>query len=163
MEETTLDLSEFDLPDAGDHDPREYPFGYFSRDELGVGVFRWFATPEDALRGYATELIQYLYADERGEARREELRSEFASALKEGTTLADLQTRLNELTGNDSALDWYGTFQQLLTSQDEFASDIRERFLYDRDEEGDNEPSAPFAIPEDDIDDFVEYVRAYGY
>ena len=168
MEETVLDLSSFDLPDAGEHDPRQYPHGYFSRDNYaisGVGSFRWFPTAEGAVRGYATELIQYLYADadERGEAVREQLRTVFARALREGKTLTNLRGQLNEMTGDDSALDWYGTFQQLLTSEAEFASEVRESFLYNQDDEDDSEPTAPFAIPEGEIDDFVEYIHAYGY
>ena len=165
MEETILDLSSFDLPDAGEHDPRQHPYGYFSRDVLGVGSFRWFPTAEDSVRGYATELIQYLFADadENGEVVREQLRTVFARALREGKTLTDLQGQLNELTGDESALDWYGTFQQLLTSEDEFASEVRESFLYNQDDEEDSEPTAPFAIPEGEIDKFVEYIHEYGY
>jgi hypothetical protein len=154
----------FELPDAAEREPREYPFGYFSRDAFplsGVGVFRWFATEKDALLGYAAELIEHLYEGAE-EDDREALRALFGSALKEHKTLRDIRGELNELTRDNSVLEWYGSFHEFCTSDDEFAKDLRECFLEEFDEDSESGMTSG-KIPEDRTDEFVEFIQGYGY
>jgi hypothetical protein len=160
MRELTWDFSAVadEVVDANARDPREYPFGFFSRDDwpAGVGMFHWAATPPDALLGYAAMVIEHLYAGEDDD--KEELRRFFSRALTEKQTLADLHEELNRRTARVSALGWYGTFQDICTSQDDFALDVRERFLEHLEEdEEEGEPTG--VIPEDRMDEFVEFIQ----
>ena len=147
-------------------DPREYPFGYFARDAYvlsGIGLFRWFASENEALRGYLDDFVEL--AEQAGNESYEpleQLREFVTEALSRGDRFNELVPRLNAITSDDSVIVWCGTFLELTTSDADLPRELREYFLDpEADQIGDGDAVPP--IPEERIEEFIEYVQGYGY
>jgi hypothetical protein len=145
-------------------DPRQFGFGIFSHDDWagGAGLFSWFDSASELLDAIPT----YFPALNRdpGEQDFADYRSELA-AIRDRARPADeltnhLRMQFNRVMENDSVIKWWGTFNQLRSGRSKFAINMRESF-----HECYSEEQRPLSrsIREQELDNFVEFLRGYGY
>jgi hypothetical protein len=77
--------------------------------------------------------------------------------------LGDVVTRLNELTSGYSTIEWWGTFEQLCNSDGAFEAEFRENWRLDEREEEVETAVARRPISLEEMEDFIEFLAAYGY
>jgi len=150
------------LGDESAPDPRLAPFGYLGADQFGVKLFRWSADASAAFSSYVNdELLAGLLDDD--EDVMDEV-SEFHATMKaHGMGLGDVVTRLNELTSGYSTIEWWGTFEQLCNSDGAFEAEFRENWRLDEREEEVETAVARRPISLEEMEDFIEFLAAYGY
>ena len=141
-------------------DPRSAPFGYFSTDMFGVGVFSWHSDSTAALDVYVnTELDPHLLdGDEEAIAAVKQI---FREAIQKSQGLNDVAEQLNEVTDEMAALQWWGTFTELCEGSGDFPRQIRESSREDADLDEGVETDAP--ILESGIEEFVSFLSEYGH
>jgi hypothetical protein len=157
------------LDAAHNADPRVCRYGFFSCDDhpFGVGLFHWFSTAAKLLETISDDMVIALAAVddlEENEDISAELRVLIGSFGKvDELTEAHFEALRPALRGLQD-LCWMGTFDELCNSNASWPSELRERFRQGMDEETRSpEIELSAAIAPAEIDDFIEFVRAYGY
>ena len=148
--EATTEAQEFDM---GQND-----WGFYSR-EVGFGhlsCFMWFGS-FDKMKFFLNNY--FLAYSELDDDIQKSLYQQISDALS--STVATLlsakliQLKLNQILTDVLHIGWIGTFQDLLSSDEDCPTEIREYFI-DQAEKGDE-------IMADQIDDFKKFIGAYGY
>jgi hypothetical protein len=142
---------------AIERDPRRYPLGYFTGSSFvlsSVQVFVWFESV-DALIQHISDVEPRLYHFDPGEGLEEyqERVRPILAAVKESGLTEDLRVRLDNECSSDFRIDWWGTFEDLRAGRGEFGRDILDEFL--------GEDRAVQAVPDDELDDFVEFLKTF--
>ena len=157
------------LDAAHNADPRVCGYGFFSCDDhpFGVGMFHWFSTAPKLLETISDDLVIALAAVddlEENEDISAELRVLIGSFGKvDELTEAHFEALRPALRGLQD-LCWMGRFDELCNSNASWPSELRERFRQGMDEETlSPEIELSAAIAPAEINDFIEFVRAYGY
>jgi hypothetical protein len=153
--------------EAHERDPRVHPFGIFSADDMGIGMFQWYRDGREALQSYVRcDLLEHWLAGSDEESRAAS--AVLARAEAEGLALSDVIEPLNEACGGESNIRWAGSFTELTAGNSEFVRDIRSAWWGERlearaedDEATEEELERP--IPADAIEEFVEFLARYGY
>lgn len=147
-------------------DPRMAPFGYFGTDQFGVGMFRWSTSAQAILARYVHEdLLGGLLEDDQSIAA---VSARYDSWKQSGVGLSDVAAQLNELTGDESTIVWYGSFAELCTGSGEFGREVREAWRENRGGcsapvgLGENE-SVDGPVADADLDEFVVFLTTYGH
>lgn len=148
---------------TSDLDPREAGYGYYSIDELGVGVFVWETDATAALRRYAGEELPQLLEGEDDAV--EAVRALLARAESAGQGLDAVVGELNAITDGTATLAWWGTFEALSQGDEAFARDLRSQWREgDEDRSGDASDArreAPVEAAE--LGGFVEFLADHGH
>jgi len=135
---------------AINRDPREYPFGYFHGDN--ARVFMWFASEEELI-SHIAECAPVMFDLDASEAK------DFGREVSQiFSGKAELSTEnlasLNNVAKSFLFVEWWGTFEDLVSGTSKLAKDLR---LSLRDDETDS------PVLESELDDFVELIQRYGY
>jgi hypothetical protein len=77
--------------------------------------------------------------------------------------LGDVVTRLNELASGYSTIEWWGTCEQLCHGDGPFEADFRESWRLDEREEEVEHAVARRPIAPEEMEEFIEFLGAYGY
>lgn len=147
----------------GDRDPREFPVGMLSQDDLSGEVifsYLWFESIDEMLR-IAAEVFPYVEANDEDEAADKKRRLAEMIEGEDGPLSDDLMERMNEvLTGNQVIL-WWGKFSDLVGGDSEHAQDLRREFRVN--ETGDDEEDvSDDPLDAEEIEGFVDFLAAYG-
>ncbi len=169
-----MDLNEFGFPqvleEASDRDPREYPFGCFVSDV--VGIFTWFRTADELLDTFVdAEPAVYAAGSEPDLDKLTVGLEEIRRRVKRPVALTEkLRQEINEILDDNADLEWWGKFDELLKGPGEFETDLRGWFresqgdAVDEDDDegdGDTEPSRP--IESFEVEEFIDYLKDYGH
>ena len=145
---------------ATERDPLEHPYGLFVADEE-TSIHLWFTDAAEALRIYVmSHLLVYILDADDAECRIA-VRGVLDRALAAGQTVADVADELNRITGDESQIRWYGTFDSLLSGDSAHARELRSAFRDESDELDDEGLFAPIATEK--IGEFAGFVRGYGF
>lgn len=147
-------------------DPRVAPFGYFGTDRFGTGMFRWSGNVQESLARYVQEdLLGGLLEDE---ATIEKVTALHNGWKQSGAGLTDVLAQLNAVTGDDSTVVWFGTFDELAHGGGDFAREVRQAWRHSQGgcsspvALGDNE-SAEGPVPDSALSEFIAFIATYGY
>lgn len=135
-------------------DPRTHPWGFFSSDPWagGAGLFLWFASPLNLLAA-VREGEAALYLTDPAEIAQFESKVDAATAALEGG--AEATTVLAQLDAICEAdVHWVGTVDDLMTSEDLWAFELRIAYRSNGDEDSDD--GSP--IPAAERDDFIDFL-----
>lgn len=160
----THDEITLELQAAHARDPRTAPFGVFTSDPhpFGIGMFFWYESRE-ALERALLDLHPYVAGADELDERRErwaEARGRLQAILERDRELSPTGAKAaGKVTFPLFCLDWWGTFDDLCSRHDDWAVSTREH--YRSMAESDVLPGTP--ILSDEIEAFIEEVRAYGY
>lgn len=140
------------LEPAAARDPLTSRFGVLVRDadDVGLAIFHWYDKPQD-LRRSVLEDHAFPNDDDRREPEAwGQVRGDLEAVLSAAPTL-DTATRegVNALTTPWFTFDWWGTFEELCTSEQETAREVREQFRAS-DDIDDGSP-----IPDEEREDFA--------
>lgn len=140
---------------AMNRDPRKYPFGYFSGGSFildSTRVFMWFASKDDLIN----HIIQCDPAiHDLDEAEAKAFAHEVAQIFIGNTELSiENLALLNNFGKSFLCVEWWGTFDELVSGSSEIAKDLRMSF---RDDESDS------PVFESEMDDFIELIQNYGF
>ena len=144
------------LEEASQRDPRTHTYGLYSvaSPPAPIGIFFWFATPAELVRGV---VLARALDDEPEE---EELEAQMLAADKAvGHVAEDCTKALQHL---DERLCWAGTYKALSNGDSEFARELRADFrccLEEEDEHRDHEEP----IRSDETQDWLEHLEGYGH
>jgi hypothetical protein len=150
-------------------DPRRCPFGFFSSDPhpWGLGMFHWYPTLDDLFRAIirdvpAAFIVTGPQAVAEASARIEAAVAGFPDTQRLGAACSQA---LREALKAVQCLDWIGTFDDLCSSDHDWARELRERFRdgSDTEEEGGGGRSLDRPIAAEEREEFVGFVREYGY
>jgi hypothetical protein len=137
---------------AAERDPSVAPFGYLSGGSFVLDttrVFSWFETVDELLHSLL-ESEPRIYDLEHEQV--EEHKSRVAgilAAIRSGGFTSELRTQLNAETKDYLVIEWWGTFDELMGGDSEFAQEVRMRF---RDDEGVGPVTA------EEIEEFKEFL-----
>ena len=167
-----MDMNEFGFPqvldDASERNPREFPFGYFVSDV--VGLFVWFRSPDELFDAFVeAEPTVYAAGSEPDLERLTKGLGKIRLRVSRPVHLTEkLRQEINDALGDSADLEWWGRFEDLLKGTGEFATDLRGWFResqgdeVDRDDdEEDEDGSRP--IEDYEVEDFVDYLKDYGH
>ena len=145
-------------------DPREFPVGLFHRDpvpppNIGPGAFMWFADDAEAA-DFMVEIVPRLLLDpdswpdfdELVDATREVVQGVPAST----TSPMDALRELSPLWGPRAHFVWWGTFDEFPGSDTDFGRLLRLQYLAHVVQSDDDRELA-----DDELDDFVRFLRTY--
>jgi hypothetical protein len=150
-------------------DPRRCPFGFFSSDPhpWGLGMFHWYPTLDDLFRAIirdvpAAFIVTGPQAVAEASARIEAAVAGFPDTQRLGAACSQA---LREALKGVQCLDWIGTFDDLCSSDHDWAATVRRRF---RDDGEANEDSADTSstvrpIARSEVEDFIEFVGEFGF
>ncbi len=140
-----------------DRDPRQAPWGLFSGGSFTLDsarVFTWFETPAD-LADFLVEGLPETYRFDTDDLL--SYQAEVTPLAKrievEGMT-RELLEALNDAMKKAINVEWWGSFDELLANQSEFARQITRDFL--------DQSDADRPIDGDESDDFVDYLKTCG-
>lgn len=148
-------------------DPQQFMWGVFAWGDApaacggGIGAFHWFADLAE-LQAFLTDLAPagFMTFDEEAEwlDLRKRLRC-IASSLgaKPESAIADLNTELTSLL----QIDWVGRLEQLFSGESSYEIKVRARFRNDWEDKP--EPVNAIAIPQEEAQGFLGYLREYGH
>ncbi|MEA5473347.1 hypothetical protein VB716_03840 [Synechococcus sp. CCY9201] len=149
-----------------DRDPRVFAWGLFAWGDAppaiggGVGAFQWFNSLEDVLE-FVTDLSPagYMTFEEEDWLQlRDTLRKiakEFQSSPRQSIT--DFNSQLKSLL----QIDWIGSFEELLSGDEDFARKVRVSFR----EDWIDQPSptgSSRGIDSSETNEFIEFLDQYG-
>ena len=150
-------------------DPRPSHVGFSSSDFSlsGIGMFHWYPTLDELFRALIHDLPAAFVVDPPEAVAEASVRIEAAAAGftgpdRTGPACFDaLRTALKGI----QRLEWLGTFDDLCTSDHEWALALRERFRDGSDAEEEEGGGRPLDRPiaADEQEEFVGFVREYGY
>jgi hypothetical protein len=126
-------------------DPLSSRFGALVRDadDVGLAMFCWYDTPQELRRSVLEDHAFPNDGDERDPKEWGRVRGELEALLAASPDLdTATRERLNVLTAPWFAFDWWGTFDELCTSDQEAAGEVRARFHEAQDVEDDSSPIA---------------------
>lgn len=140
---------------AMDRNPQEFPYGYFSGGSFvldSTRVLMWFESPEQLLE-HLCECDPLVHGLEAEEA--QEFSEKIRAAVSKPFSLTDENLgNVNEIASEFLCVDWWGTFEELLSGGSEMAVETRSSF---RDDDDDS------PIEPEDVADFAEYLHQYGF
>jgi hypothetical protein len=173
-----MDVNEFGFPEvlqeASDRDPRQYPYGYFVSDV--VGIFTWFRTTDELFDTFVdAEPTVYGSDSEPGGNKLAEGLEAVRRRVKRPVVLGGkLRGEINDVLGDSADLEWWGQLEDLLKGSGEFETDLRAWFRESQgvvegeteeeeegDEDSDGDPSRP--IESYEVEEFLDYLRDYGH
>lgn len=142
-------------------DPRKYRVGYFSGTDFvldSARVFMWFASVDEML-AWVVEGEPKIYSPEEPSET-----EKFENAAKEAAAVRDsfdeMRDALNRNLRRIMAVEWLGSYDELLAGNSEFAATVREAFWESEAEE--DEETNSRSIPSNKKAAFVEYLSQYG-
>jgi hypothetical protein len=148
-------------------DPREFPYGYFGSDDFvlaSAGSFMWFESPHEMLTWLKLgEPKLYEVPDEDLQKIAGPIDDALPNYVAPGSSLdPELIAQIRKGSKGYFCIDWWGKFDELVSGETPFASDVRERFwdLYAEDEELERDVQPP--IPPNLIDVFLIFLSEYG-
>ena len=120
----------------------------------GVGSFQWFPAEAELVSFIRDYMAWWHPAPSSMEP--EEIAAQVQSIVDaESADLPKMVDGLNEIMRNMWHIEWCGQFRDLCESTDEFPAKIRSSFCEDSD--------LPDAVLQEVMDEFVEYLRSYGF
>jgi hypothetical protein len=150
-------------------DPETTSWGLFAYSDAppnvcgsGLGSFQWFQAKAEMLRFVRDFMAWWNPAPSSMEP--EDIAEGVQSVISDaGETpdLAELRERLNDFMGNMWHIEWWGQFNELCESADEFPLKVRHNFLDDQDPDSPTGYGAS-AVAVEQLGDFKEYLREYG-
>lgn len=155
-------------------DPRVNPWGIRTCDMFlgGCGGFYWYES-EEALRN---SLVRGDHALELGATKWTDLQPLIESALNDIERIEpDSACGFHDVTCEVFGVEWWGKFEELCSGDSEIAVMVRRDFLEaareDEDEDDDedveqedeDDESAPRPLLPSEVDDFVQYLREWGF
>jgi hypothetical protein len=152
-----LETAEAHVGEAAEADPRTHPYGLYSIGPtiLPIGLFCWFKTPAELVRG----VVLLAHIDDRPEP--DEWAALIATAAPDETKVkADCSAALCHL---DDRLIWAGTFDELSQGSGKFAAELRRDFRLTMDDDALTTEEEEAAIRADEVDDWIEHLRNYGH
>jgi len=141
-----------------DRDPRVFTYGFFSHDTgNGVGMFSWFKDVDEMMEFLLN--VEPKIFDIEGESLKDYTKtiSEVEKKVKSVGLNEELRSRISEYVFRDFEILWWGTFENLLKDEGDFAKERREGFLSDGEDELLN-----YNIPEESLEEFIEYLKTCG-
>ncbi len=121
-------------------------------------MFCWFQSAEELLESIVT-LFPATHSEpgtEEHEATVAQLRAARGSAI---AFSPELLRTFNRILSDGSVIEWWGTFDQLCASADQWASDLREQHRLEEETE-DPSPEPPIGAAE--RDGFAGFLEGYG-
>ena len=162
-----VDRANHAFQESSSRDPRLFQWGLFAWADAppacggGTGAFQWFQTQEELLSHLADfGAAAYMTFDEESQwtEMRDEVRQIGAGfSVDRPNTLLQLNAHLKGLL----QVDWIGDWQELCTTNDDFPSKVRSRFRDNWEDDQSAESSQP--IGSDELNEFCEFVEAYGF
>jgi len=152
------------LDEAGQRNPRDFPFGAFIGDTYPLStvfVFVWFESATGLLDTLAEcEPILHLeFGTEEYETMLSTLGAIRESARPHDRLTEDLRVEFGAaLSKMEAGLRWWGALDELVSGDGEFPRELREAFR----EYLEDEANPDRAISPNDIDEFVEFIVEYG-
>ncbi len=142
------------VDDAMDRDPRTASIGIFTGGSFvldSVRVFCWFESL-DALADYLARYMPTVYDfDEEYTAEYlERVKPLLAQIPRQGLT-DELLASLNQAVEDDYVIDWWGSFDELVKNETEFAYCITNGF------QDEGEQGRP--VQDEDMEDFIDYLK----
>lgn len=142
--------------EAVERDPRTAPFGLYSGGSFvldSVRVFQWF----ESLEALADHLVEgqaaiYEFEQQDVDVYRNAV-SPIAERLKATGFNDEILKELNAAVRSTYVVEWWGRFDELLAGKTEFSRGILNGYL---------DSSESQSVPEDEMDDFVEYLKTCG-
>ena len=152
-----LETAEAHIEKAAEADPRTHPYGVYSvgPSRAPIGVFCWFKTPAEMVRG----VVLCAHFDTPPEP--DEWAALIAAAAPdEAKVKPDCTAALCHL---DDRLIWAGTFDELSQGSGKFAAELRSDFRLTLDDDALTTEEEEAAIRADEVDDWIEHLRNYGH
>jgi hypothetical protein len=144
---------------ANSADPRKAGYGYFVGGSFvmdSVRVFLWFDTvPDLASNILDVEPVIHESTTEQFTTYQTQV-APLLENLDHAAMTEDLRRKVNAAVKEFITIEWWGSFNDLIAGDSEFAQTIREDFR-ESDDEPDNSP-----VMETEIDEFVDFVLTYG-
>ena len=152
---------------ANSVEPTENSWGFFAYDDApggiggGSGMFCWFESRDkmcDFIERYPL-LFQSSYEPEDDDkARIDDIERSVRAAIEEFRRNADKCEKvledINRKLRRIEQIKWWGSFSELLSGDHWFAKELRSHVM-----EGDGSS----ALPEEQREEFVEFLQGYGY
>jgi hypothetical protein len=144
--------------EAGERDPRVARYGYHIGSSCvhdNVSVFLWFNSIQDLaehLLEVEPKVFELESADELDEYQIA-VKPILGYIEKDGLS-STLLAKLNEAIKDHAVIFWWGTFDDLLKGENEFARDTLDRFLSEEQEGG--------LIQPNEMDEFVDYLKEFN-
>jgi hypothetical protein len=140
---------------AMNRDPREFKIGHFSGGSFVLDttrVFTWFST-EKELIDYICECEPLIHHLETTDAKA--FSEKVYQVMEPDIELSDANLcKVNALGSDFLCIDWWGSFDDLVSGKSNFAKELRSYFHDDESDE---------SIAIDELDDFVEFIQHYGF
>ena len=140
---------------AIERDPRAGPYGYFSGGSFVFDmtrIFMWFDTIEDLVFYISTcEPIARNLDNDQISAFKAEVNYIFNDNLE---LTNDKLLKVNQASKCFLCIDWWGCFNDLLSGNSKFSKHLRSCFR-------DGESDVP--IESDEVDDFIDFMRHFGF
>ena len=132
-------------------DPRQFGCGYLGTDGVGEKMFFWASSwPELlALICYLEPLVHFSEDEQELARLRGELTDLFTGMVDQPDS--DLMDKINATLPNHHAITWIGDFEDLISMEGEFETELSGDFL-------DNSDYMSFSS-EGAMDDFIEFLR----
>jgi hypothetical protein len=155
--------------EAYDHDISETSWGFYSYGDAspaiggGVGCFLWFSS-SDLMLDFIESVLPVSppgpAASDHNKTAKEVTR--IVSAARDQAALPDeTREQLNHTLRRYSQIEWWGTFQTLLSDDELFASKVRQSFREEAVQTIDQcEPGQ--STNDNEIDNFKTYLKSYG-
>jgi hypothetical protein len=144
---------------AMNRDPRQATYGMFSGGSFvldSTRVFMWFEAIQELM--YFIKNSEPLIFDLDAEDIKKyevEINPILEKVYKDGLT-SELKNKINEISSNFMVIEWWGNFSELVDFKTEFSRNIIEKFFDQLDEE-------PKSVSHQHLDDFIEFIKSYGY
>lgn len=143
---------------ANTRDPRRFPYGYQSGGSFvldSARVFLWFDSISNLVR-FLLEVQPRVFDIHPGEGleQYQAVLKPFLERTQQEGLSSDILAKVNDAIKDHAILDWWGTFDDILSGRQPFGRDILDSFLPEEREGG--------SIMPEEMDEFVEYLSTYG-
>jgi hypothetical protein len=149
-------------------DPRANPFGFFWYSDApaplggGMGVFCWFSNAQEAVDWLFAELADHwLRRLREGTSTLDAIHNALEEAISGKRETGDVLVSINEMLKRAVQIEWWGTFEELRTSDLAFPKKVRAALHREGPTEDSEDDESP--ITESELDAFVEMLRGYGF
>jgi hypothetical protein len=141
-------------------DPRHAPYGWFSGGSFvldNVRVFMWFETIQQ-MTEFIMDVEPFIWDLEGDEldAYKTAAKPILDKVILEGLT-ESARVEFNKAMAATLCVEWWGRFEELAAGETKFSQNMIESFL-DSEDEGELVALAP-----DQIEDFIEHLKVFGY
>jgi hypothetical protein len=145
--------------DAMSRDPRKASYGLFSGGSFVLDscrVFMWFETIQELT--YFIKNAEPLIFDLDAEDRKkyEDGITPFLEKVNKDGLTSELKNQINDIPSGFMTIEWWGSFSELVGRNTEFSRDIVDQFFERLEEESKT-------LTDEHIDDFIEFIKSYGY